>query len=281
MAHRADILMITHRSAAYLPLSLPRLLSTCGERDRVWLWQNGDDEETIEALRPFRSDPRVHRYHHSRENVRLREPTCWLWRNSVGEFVSKVDDDCLVTPGWLDTFAAAHHDNPQFGVIGSWRPLEEDLLPERAQQKVQRYNGGHQLLRNLWVQGSGYLMPRSLVDRHGLLREEESFTRYCIRAARVGLVNGFYYPFVREDHMDDPRSPNTLIHTDEDLAERMPLTARNNGVRTVEQWIDWMTQDAYALQTASLDPRSYQRWRLKLRRVGRQVRKFVPRQVHR
>jgi len=280
VAHRADILMITHRSAAYLRLSLPRLLSTCGENDRVWLWQNGDDEETIEALRPFRSDPRVHRYYHSRENVRLREPTCWLWSNSGAEFVSKVDDDCLVTPGWLDTLAAAHCDNPQFGVVGSWRPLEEDLLPEHAAQKVERYNGGHQLLRNLWVQGSGYLMPRSAVVRHGLLREKESFTRYCIRVARGGLVNGFYYPFVPEDHMDDPRSPYTLIHTDDDLADRMPLTARNNGIDTVEQWIDWMTQDAHALQTASLDPGSYQRWRLKFRRVLRQARDLVPRRVH-
>src|SRR5699024_265627 len=38
MSHRVDIVMITYRSAGYLHLSLPRLLDTLGDRDRVWLW---------------------------------------------------------------------------------------------------------------------------------------------------------------------------------------------------------------------------------------------------
>src|SRR5690606_28589268 len=54
MTHRADILMITYRSAGYLHLSLPRLLETLGERDRVWLWHNGDDEATLEDRKSTR-----------------------------------------------------------------------------------------------------------------------------------------------------------------------------------------------------------------------------------
>ncbi|NED95092.1 glycosyltransferase [Phytoactinopolyspora alkaliphila] len=268
-------MMITYRSARYLHLSLPRLLDTCGENDRVWLWHNGDDEETIEALRPYYKDARVYRHHHSRENVRLREPTSWLWSESDAQFVSKVDDDCVVTLGWLDTFAAAHRDNPEFGVIGSWRHPEEDFRPELAAKKIQTFRGGHQLMRNLWVQGSGYLMPRSLVDRHGLLGENESFTGYCIRTARGGAVNGYYYPFVREDHMDDPRSPHTLIRTDEDLRARMPLSAQANGVKTVGEWVSQIRQSAYVLQDASLDPRDHKMWRRKLASARRRVRKFT------
>lgn len=271
MSHRADIIMITYRSSGYLHRSLPQLLSTLAEQDRVWLWHNGDDEATIEALRPFRKDDRVHRYHHSRENVKLREPTCWLWSQSSARFLSKVDDDCLVAPDWLDTFAAAHEANPQFGVIGSWRHPAEDFREELATQKIQSFAGGHRLMRNLWVQGSGYLMPRSLAERQGLLGEDESFTRYCIRAARNGAVNGFYYPFIPEDHMDDPRSAYTLIHTDADLADRMPLSATVNGVSTVAEWTQQLVRSAYVLQTASLDPRAYSGWRTKVRSARRRL----------
>lgn len=271
MTHRADIVMITYRSAGYLHLSLPRLLDSLGEQDRLWLWHNGDDEETIEALRPYTTDPRVHRYHHSRENVKLREPTSWLWQESSARFVSKVDDDCLITPGWLDTFERAHEANPEFGIIGSWRHPDSDFRPEVAAKKIDTFAGGHQLMRNLWVQGSGYLMPRTIVEKQGLLGPEESFTGYCIRAARRGAVNGFYYPFVPEDHMDDPRSPHTLIKTDADLAERMPLSAKANGVTTVEEWTAQLVRSALVLQTASLDPRMYTGWRNKVRSVRRRV----------
>ncbi len=264
---RTDILMITFRSAGYVHLSLPRLLDTCGPDDRVWLWHNGEDEATIEALRPFRSDPRVARYHHSRENVRLRPPTTWLWQESTARFVSKVDDDCLVSQGWLDTFASALDSNPELGVVGSWRHPDEDFRPEVAMKKVQAFGGGHSLMRNLWVQGSGYLLRRELTVLHGPIRESESFTGYCIRLSRAGAVNGYYFPFVREDHMDDPRSDHTLIRTDEDLRARLPLSAQANGVTTVEDWLAQLRRSAEVLQSASLDPRTYGGWRRKLRSV--------------
>jgi glycosyltransferase involved in cell wall biosynthesis len=262
---RADVLMVTYRSAGYLDLSLCRLLATCGDRDRVWLWHNGDDEATLEALSPYLADPRVHRFHHSRENVRLREPTNWLWESSDAQYVSKVDDDCLVTPGWLDTFDAAHRDNSNFGVIGSWRHPAADFQQHLAARKIQEFEQGHILLRNLWVQGSGYLLPRDKVRSAGQLRPDESFSGYCVRLARRGAINGFYFPFVPEDHMDDPRSPNTLITDDESLARRMPLSAAANGVRSVEQWTAQLQRSAMVLQTASLNPRHYVGWRRRAR----------------
>lgn len=277
MTHRADILMITYRSASYLHLSLPRLLETLGERDRVWLWHNGDDEATLEALRPFVKDDRVHRFHHSRENVKLREPTNWLWQESTARFVSKVDDDCRVSPGWLDTFVAAHEANPDFGIIGSWRPPPEDVNLDLAAAKIEEFEGGYMLLRNLWVQGSGYLMPMSLVRDLGPLGPKESFTGYCLRAARRGAINGFVYPFVPEDHMDDPRSPHTIIRTDADLLDRMPLSARVNGVTTVEQWTDQLRRSAHILQTASLDLRVYSGWRAKRTSLRRRLQRLAGR----
>jgi hypothetical protein len=116
-------------------------------------------------------------------------------------------------------------------------------------------------------------MPRALAESNGPLREDESFTGYCIRLARAGAVNGFYYPFVPEDHMDDPRSPNTIIHSDEDLRDRMPLSAKANGVTTVAQWTAQLQQSALVLQTASLDPRSYAGWRRKARSLRKRFQR--------
>ena len=270
--------MITYKSAGYVGLSLPTLLDTCGESDRVWLWHNGDDEDTLDYLSGVRNDPRIAAFHHSRENVRLREPTRWLWNNSLAEFLSKVDDDCLVSEGWIDTFSSAHRANLNFGVVGSWRHPSPDFRPELARAKIQEFEGGHSLMRNLWVQGSGYLLKRSWVDRAGgTLKDTESFPSFCIRIARLGAVNGFYFPFVPEDHMDDPRSPHTLIRSDEDLLRRLPLSAQANGVKSVAEWVAQLERSAVLLQSSSFDVRDYSKWRIRGRNVQTRLRRIAGR----
>ncbi|NHC14419.1 glycosyltransferase family 2 protein [Motilibacter deserti] len=270
-----DILMITYNSADYVSLSLPRLLASCDEHARVWLWHNGDDEATLEAVRAHAGDPRVHRFHHSRENVRLRTPTNWLWAEGDADFVSKVDDDCLVQPDWLELLRRPYADFAGFGVLGSWRFPDEDFVPELAGRKIAEFPGGHRVLRNHWVQGSGYLLPRRLVAEQGPLREGQSFTQYCLALARRGAVNGWSYPFVREDHMDDPRSAHTLFRTDADFARRRPLSAQALGVTRLADWEEQMRDSARTAQTASLDLREYSPWRARRRALARRVRRSL------
>lgn len=269
-----DVLMISHRRPEYVELSLPRLLDTADELTRVWLWHNGDDERTLEVVRRFADHPRVHRLHHSVENVGLTEPTNWLWSHAEGEFVSKVDDDCLVSAGWIQTLRAAHRDFAGFGAIGSWRFLDDDFVPEHAHKKVATY-GGHQILRNLWVQGSGYLLRSEAVAEQGPLRAGQSFTKYCIELARRGRINGWYYPFLPEEHMDDPRSPNTIYTSDEAFMARRPLSAVVTGVKTVAEWEAQMRRSAVVVQSASLDPRDYSGLRLRRRVAARKIRKML------
>ena len=275
MAPHTDILMITYNSPDYARISIPHLLSTCIENTRVWLWHNGEDEETLSVVEEHATDARVHRFHHSRVNVRLTEPTNWLWGESKGDFVSKVDDDCLPEQGWVERLEAIHEANPEFGAIGCWRFLEEDFDPKLATPKIATFAGGHQLLRNHWVQGSGYLLPRTMVNRAGLLQQGQSFPQYCLALARLGAINGWAYPFIREDNMDDPRSPNTLFKTDEDFLRRMPLTAQKLGIRTVQDWAQQEHESALAVQRASLDLRQYSGWRAKRQGVNRRVKRIL------
>ncbi|MGC5616763.1 glycosyltransferase family A protein [Georgenia sp. Z1491] len=265
--------MITYNSPEHVRRTLPHLLDTCDESTRVWLWHNGDHEETLEVVRSFAADPRVHRFHHSRENVRLRPPTNWLWQESDGAFVSKVDDDCMPEPGWIQQLRDAHRADPQFGAIGCWRFRDEDFVPELAERKIQTFASGVSLLRNHWVQGSGYLLPRALVERHGPIRDGQSFTRYCIELARHGAVNGWLYPFVREENLDDPRSPHTLFPDDESFHRRMPLTAQALGISTVAEWAQQEHESAVAVQAASLDLREYSGWRFRRRNLVKRVQR--------
>ena len=270
-----DVLMITYNSPDHVRVSLPHLLSTCDEQTRVWLWHNGDDQETLAVVQDHLDDPRVHRFHHSRENLRLTAPTNWLWDEADGTYVSKVDDDCLPEHGWIERLRDAHEANPSFGAVGCWRFLDEDFVPELAERKIVEFAGGHRLLRNHWVQGSGYLLPRQKVRAQGLLRAGQSFTQYCLDLARAGAVNGWLYPFVREDNMDDPRSPNTLFRDDDDFRRRMPLTAQKLGIDTVEEWARQEHESAVAVQKATLDLRAYSGWRAKRRNLRKRIRRAV------
>nr|MDT0658334.1 glycosyltransferase [Micromonospora sp. DSM 115978] len=270
-----DILMITYNRPEYVRLSLPHLLDTCPPHARVWVWHNGTDRETLDAVEVLRNHPRLYRFRHSPTNLGLREPTNWLWRESQGDLLSKVDDDCLQDPAWLPTLSRAHHDVPEFGVIGTWRFPDSDVDPALMAPKLAGYAGGHQLLRNHWVQGSGYLVKREVIRRVGPITDNESFTSWCLRAARQGWVNGWYHPFLREDHMDDPRSPNTIYRTDADLMARRPLSARNTGVRTIAEWTEHMRHSARLVQAASLDLREYEGWRLRRRTVARRIRRAL------
>ncbi len=267
-----DIVFITYNRPEYTRLSLKRLLDTCDESMRVWVWHNGTDEETLEIVQSFRDHPSFFKFHHSIENKKLNEPTNWLWTHAKGDFLSKVDDDCLMPYGWANVLRQAHTDVPEFGVIGCWRFPEEDFVPELANKKTKEFAGGHQLMQNCWIEGSGYLMKRECTRRMKLLSTKYSFTGYCIRLAAKGWVNGWYYPFLYQEHMDDPRASHTLLKTEEDFQCKMPLTAKNFGMSSLDEWVQWLRDDAVRAQTAIINPKLYIGWRSKLRRLRK---KFV------
>lgn len=259
--------MISYNRAAYLRRSLPRLLDTCDDTMRVWVWHNGSDAETLRVARSFEGHPRLHRFHHSPDNVGLRVPTNWLWRQATGRYLAKVDDDCLVSDGWAQRLVAAHEHNPGFGAIACWHFQEEDFNEELARPKIRRFEGGHSLLVNFWVQGSGYVMKRTCVDEAGELAERQTFTQYCIALALRGYTNGWLLPFVLEEHMDDPRAAHTLVRSDEDLLRHLPLSAQRTGRSSVAAWDEQIRESARTVQTASIDPRDYTGWRVKARRL--------------
>lgn len=270
-----DILMITYNRPEYTQLSLSRLLETCDAEMRVWIWQNGSHPETLEVVNSFRVHPRVFKFHHSEENRRLREPTNWMWENSEGDFVCKVDDDCLMPHGWADVLRKTFSDEPQAGVLGCWRFPEEDFVPEIALRKIKTVGGGHRIMQNCWVEGSGYLMRRACIDAQGLLAVDQSFPKYCLELARRGWMNGWYYPFLFQEHMDDPRSQHCELKTDEDLRRNPPLMAQRWNAITLKEWGEKFRQEARLLQEASPNYRDHYGWWKKARSAYDRILRLI------
>jgi GT2 family glycosyltransferase len=248
----ADILMITHNRPEYTGMALERLLETCPACSRVWIWQNGTDELTRQVVRKFESHPRVSEVVFSEENRLLREPTNWFWRSAQGSLLGKVDDDCLVPEGWLETLARIHRDEHRAGVLSCWPFLPDDYRDDISRKKFTRLAGGHGLLQNCWTGGSGYLMKRLAVERNGLLGPKDSFPNWCIRLAFRGFLNGYPLPLLLMDHMDDPLSPNTRIRSEDDFRKYKTLSSQVFGTNTYEEYCRRARTAALNIQVAPL-----------------------------
>ena len=264
--------MITYNRAGYVRLSLPRLLSLCRRQDRVWIWQNGTHQETIEAVREQEEHPNIASIHYSKENLKLRDPTNWFWSHASGPFLGKVDDDCLVPEGWIERLTAIHHDSDAAGILSCWPFLEDDLDAELVSRKSVSL-GRHEILANPWVGGAGYIMKRRCQERCGPLRDSEGFTTYCMRVSRAGWTVGWPMPPLLMDHMDDPRSEHTVFKTDADVRTHRGLTATWRGIDTVAGMTERVKEAARELQTGSSNWRDYYGWRAKVRRA---VRRLTP-----
>jgi hypothetical protein len=72
--------------------------------------------------------------------------------------------------------------------------------------------------------------------------------------------------------MDDPRSPNTLLKTDEDLKKYMPLSAEKNGAPTLKDWQAQLRRSARLMQEASTDVRQWTGWRRKVKNVKHRIK---------
>ncbi len=259
------VLMLTFRRPEYTKLSLSRLCETVPEYGRITVWDNNSGPAMREVLAHFEGHPRIEKIVYHGSNAKLRGPTSCFWHESQdAEFISKVDDDCLVPPGWCETPIQAHYDIPKAGILGCWHYFDEDFDLFLASRKIQAF-GDHKIMRNCWVEGSGYIAKREVVDKIGKLEVKESFTGWCFRAAAQGYVNGWYFPFLFQEHMDDPRAANSGIRTEDDFQRLRPLTANTFKVRNIDEWINWLRRDARNLQRTSFDIKDYSGWRARVR----------------
>ena len=234
-----DLVFVTYQRLEYTKLALSSVLADPTEEFSLTIWDNASTDGTADYLRNEVSDPRIADIILSKENVGQIAAVNKVWSRSKADLLGKLDNDCILTPGWTRTLAQAHGDIDQLGVIACWHyPVDEfDESAARRAGKIQTF-GSHQILRHPWTCGTGLLIKHQRYDEFGPLPGTAT-TAYWMQLALAGYVNGFYYPLIAQEHMDDPRSEHCLIRDDESLQKYRDVTVvlRRNGIQSMkERW---------------------------------------------
>ena len=134
--------------------------------------------------------------------------------------------------------------------------------------------GGHRVLKNCWIAGTGHLIKRRCLEDGGsALAEGQTFTNWCVHLAARGWIHGWYYPFLYMENMDDPRSPLTQLRTEDDFRANKGLSPTRFGVTSLEELRARQTQLALEVQTCSTNPWHYIGWQGRARRLMSRLRK--------
>jgi glycosyltransferase involved in cell wall biosynthesis len=273
------IVLVTHNRLDYTRKSIARLLQDQNEQFELYLWDNASTDGTPDYLKNHVKDPRIVEVVLSKENVGQTGAMNYAWSKTKTELVGKVDNDCLVTPGWTRIFAQTHMDIERLGALACWHyPLDEfDEDAARKAGKIQRF-GQHELLRHPSVCGSGFIMKRRTYIQYGPWAAgcNVATTSYFMKMARGGEINGWYYPLVLQEHMDDPRSQHSLTRDDKSLLELYPFTftVRNDRIKTMEhRWVK-RKQILHILNNEPWEVKYYVGWRGKLRRAIYYIREI-------
>jgi glycosyltransferase involved in cell wall biosynthesis len=273
-----DLVFITRNRLAYTKRALASVLSDPDEQFFLTIWDNASTDGTVEYLRQEANDPRICDIIFSRENIGQTAAVNRVWSNSKAELLGKVDNDCLVTPGWTRKLAQAHEDISQLGVVACWHFFPEDFDYERAKTKIQQF-GKHQIFRHPWTCGTGLLIKRSTFRKFGPLSANAT-TKYWLTLALGGYINGFYYPLIYQEHMDDPRSDHCRLQEMAfEQAYRDTYGYQTGAFTDLEEYRRLHDDILDNLLAGPYDPKYYTGWRAKVRRIVRRVAKTATRNL--
>jgi len=223
-----DLAFVTYNRVEYTKKALASVLADKTEEFNLYIWDNASTDGTIEFLKREVKDPRIKDIVFSRTNVGQTTAVNTIWGQSMADLVGKLDNDCLVTPGWTRTLARAHADIPDLGVVACWHYFASDFDFQRAKHKIQRF-GEHQILRHPWTCGTGLLLKRATFAEAGTFRDGAT-TRYWMNLASMGYINGFYYPLIPQEHMDDPKSSHSMLKDEASYNEAKKVTFSLNNL---------------------------------------------------
>lgn len=270
---KIHLVFITYNRLEYTKLSLPSVLADPTEDFSLTIWDNASTDGTQKYLESI-EDPRIKEKVFSRENVGQMAAVNEIWSKSKSDLLGKLDNDCIMPPGWTRTLAQAHKDIPKLGVVACWHYLPEDFDYERAKHKIQTF-GKHKIFRHPWTGGTGLLLKRDTFERFGPITWT-STTKYWIKIASAGYINGYYFPLICLDHMDDLHSKHSrfnLMSFDEAFKYKPSF---QEGRITNQKQLEWGRKTYLEnLLTGPYDPKSYLGWRGKLKGAKFRIKKFL------
>jgi glycosyltransferase involved in cell wall biosynthesis len=270
---KIDLVLITYNRMEYTRLALASVLADPTEEFSLTIWDNASTDGTVEYLKKEVNDPRISDVVFSKENVGQTAAVNEIWGKSKAELLGKLDNDCLVTPGWTRTLAQAHRDIEKLGVIACWHFFPDDFDYERARHKIQQFNG-HQIFRHPWTCGTGLLIKRDTFRKLGPIQNKAT-TQYWLQMAQAGFINGFYFPLVYQEHMDDPRSRHNNLRTMSfEKAYEYSYGWKTGAITDIENYKVLHADILENLLSGPYDPKYYCGFRSKIKKVLEKSRKL-------
>ena len=268
-----ELAFVSYNRLDYTRRSLESVLADPSQRFRLSIWDNASTDGTREYLEKV-SDPRIVDVNLSDENVGQVEAVNTIWKRSDAELLGKLDNDCIMTPGWADQLEQAHHDIPELGVVACWHFFDDDFDEQRASHKIQTF-GAHRILRHPWTCGTGLLIKSSTYRELGPIVGPGT-TGYWIKMAQAGYVNGFYYPLIFQEHMDDPKSEYSVLKTEAAYQAAKSVTFSLNlpeqGTDTLDDFMERRDRILSNILDEPWQVEHYVGWRKKLRGMFRRMR---------
>jgi len=112
-----DLIFITHNRLEYTELSLASILADPSEEFTLTIWDNASTDGTVEYLKNEVKDPRIIDIVFSKNNVGQVNAVNEIWGKSKADLLGKLDNDCIMTPGWTRKLAQAHNDILNLGQL--------------------------------------------------------------------------------------------------------------------------------------------------------------------
>ena len=271
------IVLVTFNRLDYLKKTIARLLEDPMEEFDLYLWDNASADGTAGYIKDAVKDSRIVEVVLSKENVGQSGAMNYVWSKTKAELVGKLDNDCLVTPGWTRIFAQAHQDIEMLGTVACWNFPLEDFDENLAAKKICEFNG-HTIFRHPATCGSGFIIKKRTFLEFGPWPEGASTatTGYFYKMALAGYINGWYYPLVFQEHMDDPGSKYSRFHNMSfEEAYGNSFGYKFTQIKDMEEYMKIREQNLYSLMTEPYDPRYYVGWQKKFRRAVRRFNEMV------
>lgn len=269
---KIDLVFITHNRLDYTKLSLASVLADPTEEFSLTIWDNASTDGTSEYLSSVK-DPRIVEKVFSKDNVRLHGAVNNLIDKSKADLIGIIPNDFILSAGWTKKIAQAHVEIPESGMIGCWHFFEDDFSYERAKHKIQTF-GRHRIFRHPFTGGGAGLVKLETMKKFGPLKTSAT-TGYWINLALNGFINGFYYPLIYVEHMDDPKSKYTMLKDEKSYqaAKKVTFSINAPGLETLaDRWrrrqeiLDNLLDDPW-------DVKYYTGWRGKARALNEKWRR--------
>jgi O-antigen biosynthesis protein len=209
------LLMVTYNRLEYTRQALEAVLKLDYPNVQLVVWDNASTDGTLDYLRQRLSGIEHARLIASPTNRGVVWPMNEVWRSDPSAaLLAKIDNDTLVPPDLLTRLAECHARHDRFGVLSGFHFRQEgEALAEDFRVKS---FGDVRILPQPYVGGCAVMVRRRTLDELGPIDcqpraasapfMDSGWTAYQQRMTAAGYINGYPWPPIHVEHMEDTRS---------------------------------------------------------------------------